>query len=323
MTRAGFSYNVLKRAPAGTKPGEVEITTFVHDGKNRVTVHRNGDKAGTLADDDHAVKGSFGGGGCLSIPFNGGNKNHPGSLAELLAFRGELPAERFRKVHAALKQKYLADGAETPVISKELLGPTLTLHLSAADLAKTLKNGQSVTKWTARTGQVAIVPRIRLPGGKQAAPPTFRSSGVNGGPAVQFDGVDDLLRIVSTKSADRPGPLSVVPGTGSGQLCLFARAKPKQKDAPVVLHLVEWLGKPKPATIELRPEAFFGDRKLRMELLTPPPYDKAVHDKAEAEKDYAPLARRTELKPVARDGVVRVDVPAVRSWGLLVVSPAE
>ncbi|MFO7899716.1 MAG: hypothetical protein R6V58_11735 [Planctomycetota bacterium] len=323
LMRGRFSYNVLDGPRAGSKPGEPEITTFVHDGKNRITIYRNGEPAGSRADEDHAVKGAFGGGGLLSVPFQGGNRNHPGDLAELLAFRSELPADRLGALHAALKRKYLADGTKTPQIPDTLLGPRLVLHLSAETLAETHKQGQAVHRWPARTGHAAIVPQARLPGGKRAAAPTFRPGGVNGRPAVRFDGVDDLVRIVATSASTDGAPVSVASGTGSGRLCLFARAKPGQNDAPVVLHLVEWGGRPKRATVVLRLEAFFGDRNLRAELLTPRPYDEAVHEKAEAHNDYSALVTPTELDVARKGGAARVAVPALHPWGILVVSPAD
>jgi hypothetical protein len=75
--------------------------------------------------------------------------------------------------------------------------------------------------------------------------------------------------------------------------------------------------------VELRPEAFFGDRKLRVVLLKPAAYDAEAHAKAEKSKDYSPLAERVELKTTLTDGRVRVSVSPLRPWGLLVVSPVE
>ncbi|MFW6157793.1 MAG: hypothetical protein ACOC8E_00375 [Planctomycetota bacterium] len=124
------------------------------------------------------------------------------------------------------------------------------------------------------------------------------------------------------RAAADDSPFFVPPGTGRGRLCIFARARPDRADAPVVLHLVEWGGQPKPATLALRPEAFFGDRELRVALLTPPPYDQAAHEKAEAEKNYTPLATRAKLEVTPTDGLARVSVPALRPWGILIVSPA-
>ena len=323
MMRAGMSYNVLKSAPTKSVQGELEITTFVHDGKNTIAVYRNGKPEGSLSGGEQAVKGAFGSGGYLSIPFNGSDRNHPGELAELLAFRGMLSAERLEGIHEILRRKYLEGDSEGMEIPLSLLGPELALHFSSDDLAGTHKDGQPITKWTARTGQHAVVPRVRLHNGKQAAGPTFRAKILNGHAAVQFDGVDDLVRVVSSKTAIDRSPVSIVPGTGSGRLCVFARAKPGQSDAPVVLHLVEWLGRAKAATIVLQREAFFGDKNLCVALLTPPVYDNATHDRAESSKNYAPLATRTELKTVPQGALVHVFVPALKPWGMLVVSPTR
>jgi hypothetical protein len=351
LMRGRFSYNVYKGPATGTKAGEVEVTTFVHDGKNRITIYRNGEKADSLAGDDHAAKGSFGSGACLSIPFQGGNANHAGEMAELLAFRGTLSADRLAWLHKTLKRKYFLVGHDgmkdddeevergddddgpdgrrpvdqttlTEDIAQEFKAE-LTLHLVADDLAKSLKKGQSVTRWSARTGQHALVPGVRLANGKQAAPPTFQPDAINGHAVVQFDGADDLVRIVASSASMTAGPVAVLPGTSSGRLCVFTRAKPGDKQAPVILHLVEWLGKPKAATLELRNAAFFGDKPLKAALLTPPPYNKATHDKAETSKDYAPLATRTELKAVARGEVTHVTVPPLHPWGIVIVSPTQ
>jgi hypothetical protein len=325
MVRGGFHYNVLDKAiPTGTQAGEVEITTFVHDGKNRITAYRNGEKAGARADDDHAAVNEFGG-GVLSIPFNGANLNQSGDFAELFGFRGELPARRLAALHAALKAKYLDGGSREGVIPDNLLGPELTLHLSAEDLAKTHKPGTAVTTWPARTGQTAMVPNVRLHNGNQASAPVFLPEAVNGRPAVRFDGVGNLMRIVDARQPAGVDPFAVAPGTGSGRLCIFARAKPDDADAPVVLHLVEWYGTPgpKPATIVLQPEAFFGERPLRVTLLAPPPYDKTAHQKAQAEQDYGPLAVWTELPTAQKGGRVHVEVPALRPWGIMLVAPAD
>jgi len=322
LRRNGFSYNILQGAPSGSKAGAVEITTFVHDGKDRITVYRDGRQASALEGEDHTVKPSFGNGGHLSIPFNGGDRNHPGDMAELMAFRGELSAERLREVHSALKRKYLDHAAGDAARTGEEPGENLLLHLVADDLAKTLDGGRPVTRWQARTGQFAVVPRVRLSNGKAAAAPTFQPDAINGHAAVRFDGVDDLMRIVSVDAEAFRAPFSVAGGTGSGRLCVFARARPADRGAPVILHLVEWLGRPKPAVLELRTTAFFGNRPLRVELLTPVPYDRAAHEKAEAEKNYAPLVERNEVKVMPSEGMARVEIPALRPWGILIVSPA-
>lgn len=65
----------------------------------------------------------------------------------------------------------------------------LTLALSASELAYSLANGASVDHWpNARGPQIAAAGPIHRT-------PTFVTSGVNGKPAVRFDGFDDYLTL--------------------------------------------------------------------------------------------------------------------------------
>ena len=75
------------------------------------------------------------------------------------------------------------------------LEPSLKLWLRADALARTLRDGDAVATWTASAGPDALARPVRLYDGQHAAPPTFRTSAVNGNPVVRFDGVDDHLSI--------------------------------------------------------------------------------------------------------------------------------
>jgi hypothetical protein len=67
----------------------------------------------------------------------------------------------------------------------------LALLLSASELTYTHDNGDPVTLWpTALTGTSLAF--------SQGGTPTFVSSGVNGRPAVRFDGVDDYMSLTGT-----------------------------------------------------------------------------------------------------------------------------
>lgn len=68
----------------------------------------------------------------------------------------------------------------------------LALVLSASELAYTLNDGDPVTVWPTALGGAAVAL------GKDGPPPTFVSSGVNGQPAVRFDGVNDYLTVSGT-----------------------------------------------------------------------------------------------------------------------------
>ena len=142
----------------------------------------------------------------------------------------------------------------------------------------------------------------------------------------------------------------------------FARTMPGKVDAPVMIHLVDWtMAKPTftlepqaasqpsgssstqpavvnvvlkpvapttapaplPSTLRLRTAAFFGGRRLKMQLLQPMAFDEKAHDAAEAAKDFSTLVDRVEVKVVADGAWTVVELPAVSPWGVLVVEPAR
>lgn len=113
-----------------------------------------------------------------------------------------------------------------------------------------------------------------------------------------------------------PTPITVT--GGSGKLSVFARAKPGDAEAPVVLHLVD-SGEPKKATIKLRSEVFFKSVDLSVSLLVPPPYEKAAHEKASTSGDYSTLMQEAPLKTMTEGNWTVIEVPAVSPWGVLVV----
>ncbi len=65
----------------------------------------------------------------------------------------------------------------------------LALVLSASELAYTHDNGESVTNWPTALGGSAVA------SGPEGSKPTFVTAGINGQPAVRFDGVNDYLNL--------------------------------------------------------------------------------------------------------------------------------
>jgi hypothetical protein len=105
----------------------------------------------------------------------------------------------------------------------------------------------------------------------------------------------------------------------AGEVFVFARAVPGAADAPVAVHLVDWREEPQPFAVSLRPQAFFGERPLRLRLFTPGlPHDREAHDAAYRSGDYRGLVREIEL---ARGYANTVEIPALAPWGILVVEP--
>jgi hypothetical protein len=109
---------------------------------------------------------------------------------------------------------------------------------------------------------------------------------------------------------------------GSGGLCAWTRAKPGKAGAPVVIHLTEWR-RPKKAVVKLREKCLFAGGRLAARLLVPAAYDRAVHERAEKSGDYSGLRREVPVKVSSSAGVTSVEVPALRPWGILVVTAAD
>jgi hypothetical protein len=129
---------------------------------------------------------------------------------------------------------------------------------------------------------------------------------------VAGPGIRDPRYAADTMPLQVYGPVSVL---------AVVRALPGKPDAPVVVHLVATeAGESGPVRLTLDPQRFFGGRSLKMRFLTPPPYDAAVHEKAAVTGDASSLVRSLEL-PGGR--VAMVELPAVTSWGMLVVEPGN
>jgi hypothetical protein len=106
---------------------------------------------------------------------------------------------------------------------------------------------------------------------------------------------------------------------GSGRLSLFARAKPGDSEAPVVVHLLEIAESPESATIRIQTAHVFGSGSFTARLVVPPDYDPKIHDLAEETRDYAALAAEVRVTVRTRGEWKLVDVPPITPWGLLIL----
>jgi hypothetical protein len=119
-------------------------------------------------------------------------------------------------------------------------------------------------------------------------------------------------------------------------LCVVLRAIPSTKDAPVVVHLVDWTdGGHGPTTLKLKTDVFFPGKKLSVSSRTPKAYDASAHAAVEAAAQamrkpgellgaaqssaYEPLVEEIALRTVVDGEWTEVTVPALTPWGVLVV----
>jgi len=105
-----------------------------------------------------------------------------------------------------------------------------------------------------------------------------------------------------------------------GTVFAVVRARPGGKEDPVAIHLIDWAREPKPFVVELNPARFYGDRPLKLRLLTPPTYDAKAHQEAERSKRYSALSRTL---PLTLDADRMVEIPALAPWAMLLVEPGQ
>jgi len=142
------------------------------------------------------------------------------------------------------------------------------------------------------------------------------------GAATYFDGYEEAAAAGKGLEATPLAGGPAVAISGGSDPYAFLRARPGDADAPVVVHLVDWGTDSKALSVRLRRAAFFGERPVSVKLLTPAPYDKAAHERAEETGDFSKLLVETPLTVAEDDGEVEAALPALRPWGVLVVVSA-
>jgi hypothetical protein len=139
--------------------------------------------------------------------------------------------------------------------------------------------------------------------------------------AKWFDGYAAAAAVgglVESPDVQQTSPVQV--WSEQGLAFAFARVKPGVRSAPVVVHLIDWSEKPGPFTVTVDSTRLFGGQPMRARLLTPLPYDAAVHAAASKSRNYQQLSRSVELA-AGRFG--SVTIPALAPWGLLVLEPMD
>lgn len=103
----------------------------------------------------------------------------------------------------------------------------------------------------------------------------------------------------------------------------MTRAQPGKADAPTVVHLVDWRESPETFQLKLRPELFHASGRVELNLLVPPEYDAAAHNRAADSGEFSALAKTVRIPTKVQGGWVMAEIPALNPWGVLVVSVPE
>ncbi len=106
---------------------------------------------------------------------------------------------------------------------------------------------------------------------------------------------------------------------GDREVHAVIRARPGQANGAVAIHLVDWSDHPRSFDVQLDATRLFGERPLRLQLLTPTVYDRDAHERADAKRSYAELVATHQM---GCDYTSALSLPALTPWGLLIIQPA-
>ncbi len=101
----------------------------------------------------------------------------------------------------------------------------------------------------------------------------------------------------------------------------FVRAKPAAPDAPVVIHLLDWVGAKVPFTIKLNNANFFGGKPFDAKLITPSQYSEKLHEEAEQSKDYSTLSETADINLETTGDTTTASIPPINPWAMLILTP--
>jgi hypothetical protein len=135
-----------------------------------------------------------------------------------------------------------------------------------------------------------------------------------------LDGYEDAM-VVYHKLDDKryPDRLPVRLPEGSDVFAV-GRVHAQDPGRPVAVHLVDWSADPQAFTLELDVARFTTGKELALELLIPAKYDTAEHARAHETGYYQKLATRVKVPSRMENGKLKVDLPPLTPWGLLLIS---
>lgn len=130
-----------------------------------------------------------------------------------------------------------------------------------------------------------------------------------------------------------------ISGGSNAQIYAFIRAIPRDEEAPVVIHLVDWSDTAEPFSLKLNHSQFNESGKLRIKLRIPGPYDKRAHVQSELRAQamrkpdeplgmaqaaaYQGLVKEIRIDAKSHGAITTVEIPKVSPWGMLIIEPVQ
>jgi len=124
----------------------------------------------------------------------------------------------------------------------------------------------------------------------------------------------------------------------NGEVSAFARAKPNDPNAPIVIHLINWGDNVTNAIVQLHHHYFSTDGNYSAALLKPISYDALIHEQARDSAEilldlvrgdyqysaYADLMQTTALSHTVLDqSSSEIAVSSLDVWGIVVITPTQ
>lgn len=135
-----------------------------------------------------------------------------------------------------------------------------------------------------------------------------------------LDGFEDAAVIGNELNDDRyQNNFPLIIEGGSDSVYAFIRAVPGKKDAPVVIHLVDWGKIPKEFAVKILKSRFFPYKQFAAVLHVPNQYGPAMHQQAEQTKDFSRLSRVLDLNLDSNEHFVTMAIPKLDPWGMLIL----
>jgi hypothetical protein len=156
LQRNCFVYGSMEdRVTIRSRPKDLEVTTYVHDGVETISAFLNGVLQGS---EPHNPVMPAIGEGHLAMPFQAGGKPHMGELFEVIIYNRRLTSTERQKAEEYLLAKY---GMQKTELISEPAETDRRLWLRSDVLAESLKEGDLVKTWPGNSDFKAKVPEGR------------------------------------------------------------------------------------------------------------------------------------------------------------------
>lgn len=138
-----------------------------------------------------------------------------------------------------------------------------------------------------------------------------------------LDGYEEVAVAGYQFSDTKRNGISPILIENNSRVSSWVRVLPRDKKAPVVIHLVDWGEIDKTIQLKLKTSDFFNGEPILVKMLVPAKYNFLDHKKAQIENDYSNLSVKVNISIQRANGYTLIDLPPINPWGMLLVLPLQ